>query len=365
MFTALSFLITTMNATQAIPVTALHGFLGAGKTTLINHVLNNRQGKKIAVIVNDMSEVNIDAELIKEKGFERAEEKLVEMSNGCICCTLREDLLKEISRLAREKKFDAILIESSGISEPLPVAETFTFEDEHGSRLMDIARLDTLVTVVDSKHFFELCSSQKRLNQEKMGVDEEDNRSISQLLVDQVEFANVILISKTDLATEEEISKVRAVLKTLNPVATIYEIAKGDIALDKILDTKLFSEEDAQNNAGWLKEMRGEHIPETEEYGISSFVFESDRQFDYDKLLALLEDDRLVNVVRSKGFIWTDDDPEAAMMWSHVGNIMNIDHYGKWSRNWRGKIAGEQKIVFIGMSMDEPAIRKELESALI
>jgi G3E family GTPase len=350
---------------NSIPVTALHGFLGAGKTTVLNHILNNREGRKIAVIVNDMSEVNIDHEIIKEKGFERKEEKLIEMSNGCICCTLREDLLIEVSKLAKEGNFDAIVIESTGISEPLPVAETFTFEDENGVVLNDIARLDTMVTVVDSKQFYELYSSAKNLADEGIGVDEEDDRSIVQLLVEQIEFANIILLSKTDIATPEEVDKVRALVKTLNPGATIYDIANGNIELDKVLSTNLFTMEEAEENPGWLREIRGEHIPETEEYGISSFVFTSDRMFSHQKLMNILESDKLLNVVRSKGFAWTDKDKNAALMWSHAGNIISIDPYGHWKENEDGSITAEQKIVFIGMDMDKEKIKQHLEDALV
>lgn len=350
---------------SAIPVTALHGFLGAGKTTVLNHILNNREGRKIAVIVNDMSEVNIDHEIVKEKGFERKEEKLIEMSNGCICCTLREDLLIEVSKLAKERSFDAIVIESTGISEPLPVAETFTFEDENGIRLNDVARLDTMVTVVDSKQFYDLYESAKSLADEGIGVDEEDDRSIVQLLVEQIEFANVILLSKTDLASKEEVDKVRALIKTLNPGATIYETAQGNIELDKVLNTGLFSMQEAESNPGWLREMRGEHIPETEEYGISSFVFTSNRMFSHEKLMSVLESEKLLNVVRSKGFAWSDKEKDVALMWSHAGNIINLDPYGHWQENEDGTNTAEQKIVFIGMNMDKEKITQALEEALI
>jgi len=351
---------------QPIPVTSLNGFLGAGKTTVLNHVLANRNGLRVAVVVNDMSEVNIDAELIKnnEVSVERKEEEIIEMSNGCICCTLREDLLQEVSKLASNGKFDAIIIESTGIAEPLPIAETFTFEDESGKTLMDIARLDTMVTVVDAKQFFDLYASSKHLNEEKIGTSEEDNRSIVQLLTDQIEFANVILLSKTDIATKEEIARVKAVVSSLNRGAKIYEIAKGNIDISKIVNTGLFSMEEAEGNAGWLKEMRGEHKPETDEYGISSFVFTAKRPFNHKKLIEFLEGNNLMNVVRSKGFVWTDDKEDLALMWSHAGNIINVDQYGKWNKNSDGTVKGEQKIVFIGMDMDKEKIKEGLESIL-
>jgi G3E family GTPase len=359
--------MTNLQPKKQIPVTVLSGFLGAGKTTVLNHVLANRKGLKVAVIVNDMSEVNIDAELVQnnEVALDRAEEKLVQMSNGCICCTLREDLLKEVSKLATEGKFDAILIESSGISEPLPIAETFTFEDESGKTLMDIARLDTMVTVVDAKHFLLNYQNEKNLADEQIGVSDDDTRTIVHLLTDQVEFADVILLSKVDITPKEEVGKIKAIVKTLNPGAKVYEIEKGNIDLNTIINTNLFTLENASSNAGWLKEIRGEHIPETEEYGISSFVFKTNRPFSHKKLLDILNGNRLKGVVRSKGFAWTDEKPTMALMWSHAGNIINLDPYGYWNKRKDGSLNAEQKIVFIGIEMDKDFIRKELKSALI
>ncbi len=334
---------TNSQTKKTIPVTVLSGFLGVGKTTVLNHILANRQGLKVAVIVNDMSEVNIDADLIEnnELALDRTEEKLVAMSNGCICCTLREDLLLEVSKLTQEGKFDAILIESSGISEPLPVAETFTFEDVYGRTLMDIARLDTMVTVVDTKNFLTNFDSSKTLVDEKIGLSNADERSIVHLLTDQIEFADVILLSKVDISTVEEINKVKGLITKLNPDAKIYEIENGKIDLNKIINTNIFNFEKAAQNAGWLKEIRGQHIPETEEYGISSFVFKSYKPFDHKKLLDLLDSGKLKNILRSKGFVWTNKQEDIALMWSQAGNIINLDPYGYWSLQEDGKYNAE------------------------
>jgi G3E family GTPase len=348
---------------KPIPVTVLSGFLGAGKTTVLNHLLANRAGKKYAVIVNDMSEVNIDAELIKnnEVALDRSEERLVEMSNGCICCTLREDLLIEVEKLARDGRFDAIIIESSGISEPLPVAETFTFEDSLGKSLMRIARLDTMVTVVDAAQFMELYQSAETLATTGVGLDAADERTIVHLLTDQIEFADVILLSKTDLVVSKEVDIVRALITKLNPGAKVYEIKNGSISSEHIINTGLFSLEHAAENAGWLKELRGEHVPETEEYGISSFVFTAKRPFDHQKLTSLLESGVLKNILRSKGFAWVNNKPEVALMWSQAGNIINLDPYGYWTESGKE----EQKIVFIGTNLDKQRTTDFLMAALV
>ena len=263
-----------------LPVTVLSGFLGAGKTTILSHILNNREGKKVAVIVNDMSEINIDANMVKsEVSLSHKEEKLIEMSNGCICCTLREDLLLEVNKLAKDDKFDYLVIESTGISEPLPVAETFTFADEDGVSLSDVGTLDTMVTVVDAVNFLKDYDEAKYLKESGESLGEDDERSVADLLVDQVEFADILLISKTDLVEASEVSRLKAILKTLNTHAQIIPISLGKIDIDKVINTNLFDFERAEKAPGWLKEMQGEHVPETEEYGISSFSYVARRPF--------------------------------------------------------------------------------------
>ena len=370
-----------------LPVTVLSGFLGAGKTTVLSHILNNRQGKKVAVIVNDMSEINIDAAIVQtDVSLNRSEEKLVEMSNGCICCTLREDLLEEVTKLAKEGRFDYLVIESTGISEPLPVAETFTFADEDGVSLSDVADLDTMVTVVDAVNFLKDYDEAKYLQDTGESLGEEDERSVADLLVDQVEFADVILISKTDLANSSDIDRLTAILKTLNTDAKIIPIAQGQVDIDEVLNTGLFNFERAQQAPGWLKEMRGEHVPETEEYGIGSFSYEARRPFHPAKFHQFLHStDKYGKLIRSKGYFWLASRPEFAGQWSQAGGIARYGFAGMFWKaipksNWPtdneylasiDKVWVEpfgdmrQELVFIGQGLDQASMTKALDECLL
>ena len=372
---------------EKLPVTVLSGFLGAGKTTVLKNLLNNRQGKKVAVIVNDMSEINIDESLIKnDVSLNHKQEKLVEMSNGCICCTLREDLLVEVADLAKEGKFDYLLIESTGISEPLPVAETFTFEDENGISLSDVSKLDTMVTVVDAVNFLKDYDEAKYLQEVGESLGEEDERSVADLLVDQVEFADVILISKSDLVKKEDIDKLTVILKTLNTNADIIPISNGEVELEKILNTGLFDFQRAQEAPGWLKEMRGEHIPETEEYGISSFVYEARRPFYPEKFHNFLHSKDLSGkLIRSKGFFWLATRPMYAGNWSQAGGIAHHGFAGlfwkaipkeRWPQDkesidfikqkWVEPFGDmRQELVFIGQGLDKNKIIELLDQCLL
>jgi len=375
------------NNFNRLPVTVLSGFLGAGKTTVLSHILNNRENKKVAVIVNDMSEINIDASLVEnEVSLNHSQEKLVEMSNGCICCTLREDLLIEINKLAEEKKFDYLVIESTGISEPFPVAETFTFEDENGVSLSDAANLDTMVTVVDAVNFIKDYEEAKYLQETGESLGEDDERSVADLLVDQIEFADVILISKTDLVEDKDIDKLKAIIKTLNTQAEIIPIKEGNVEIDKVLNTGLFDFAKAKEAPGWLKEMRGEHIPETEEYGISSFTYTARRPFLPEKFYNFLHStEKYGKLIRSKGFFWLGSRLEYAGQWSQAGGIARYGFAGMFWRsvpkqdwptdeqtlasikaNWVEPFGDmRQELVFIGQGLDESAIKKALDECLV
>jgi G3E family GTPase len=373
---------------KKLPTTVLSGFLGAGKTTVLNHVLANRQGLKVAVIVNDMSQINIDAAIVQGQGtLSRTEEQLVEFSNGCICCTLREDLLVEVLRLAKEDRFDHLLIESTGISEPLPVAETFTFTDENGNSLSQVAQIDTMVTVVDALNFWTDYQSFDDLKDRSLGINDQDHRNIVDLLIDQIEFASVILLNKCDLVEPTDLEAVEKFIRELNPFAKILRTKHGNVSVGEIVGSHTYDQQWAAGHPDWLAVPRGQETPETDEYGITSFVFEERRPFHPERLMQALnfEDGILQGVLRSKGYCWIASRHDQAYRWSQAGVSVQIEHDGDWfasidQDDWpedpqdRESILQSmqepwgdrrQELVFIGVDMDKIVLLSRLEECLL
>lgn len=374
---------------KKLPVTVLSGFLGAGKTTVLNHLLHNKAGLKVAVIVNDMSEVNIDAGLVsREQTLSRTEEKLVEMSNGCICCTLREDLMVEVEKLARENRFDYLLIESTGISEPIPVAQTFTFKDEDNHiDLSQFAYIDAMVTVVDAFNFFNDFGSAEKLADRALTDDAADTRTIVNLLTDQIEFADILVLNKVDLVDADTLGILRAALKKLNPGARILEARFGQVDPAQLLQTGLFDFDKAESAAGWIQELQNEHVPETLEYGIGSFVFRDKRPFHPERFWRYISQQFHGNIIRSKGLFWLASRPHQALNWGQAGGSLRADSAGVWwcsmpygkrikypafvdnqayiENKWDA-IFGDRlnELVFIGQDLEEDLIRAELEACL-